>query len=365
LQRLSDACQPATFGRNREDVLDEGYRLARKMDAQDFSINIGFDFSELLGQAVASLLRAENSDKRFRAELYKLNVYGPGSFFMTHKDTPRADSMFGSLVLALPTEHQGGTLVLRDNNDEYKFESSQSQDSSFNSDVATVLWAAFYGQVDHEVLPVISGYRVTLTFNLYFSDSPFHPLMSNVVPEVSGFRTALQNCLKDPTFLPLGGLLGFGLKHAYPMSAKSDVQKYVSYLKGTDCTIVEVANALGLSSYLRVVYDLSEIGNEDSDVWYYDQCVRETGGDDPIREYGYAMSETESDDTKAISDETLEDTSAGASAPVINWITMMNRDNSVETSYINWGNESVLFHLYGKLNLIVEIPPLTERGLDI
>jgi hypothetical protein len=38
-KHLSDACQPATFGVNKEDVLDESYRKAGKMDVTDFATN--------------------------------------------------------------------------------------------------------------------------------------------------------------------------------------------------------------------------------------------------------------------------------------------------------------------------------------
>ncbi|KZS88284.1 hypothetical protein SISNIDRAFT_459978, partial [Sistotremastrum niveocremeum HHB9708] len=174
LKLLSEACQPATFGRNHKDVLDESYRLARKMDARDFSINLGFEFYEMLTQAVSRLFGVENSDKSFRAQLYKLNVYGPGSFFKAHKDTPRADNMFGSLVLVLPTEHEGGALLLRDGTKEFRFESDECHESPAGS--VSVPWAAFYSQVEHEVLPVVSGYRVTLTYVslICFSANGYH-----------------------------------------------------------------------------------------------------------------------------------------------------------------------------------------------
>ncbi|KAJ2982915.1 hypothetical protein NUW54_g10691 [Trametes sanguinea] len=36
VQALQDACEPAPFGRNDETVLDETYRKAGKMDADNF-----------------------------------------------------------------------------------------------------------------------------------------------------------------------------------------------------------------------------------------------------------------------------------------------------------------------------------------
>lgn len=43
---------------------------------------------------------------------------GPGSFFKAHVDTPRSDTMFGSLVIVLPTRHEGGSLVFRHHGNE-------------------------------------------------------------------------------------------------------------------------------------------------------------------------------------------------------------------------------------------------------
>ncbi|TFL04312.1 hypothetical protein BDV98DRAFT_312908 [Pterulicium gracile] len=37
---LVDACQPATFGRNDEDVLDESYRKAGKLEPSSFATNV-------------------------------------------------------------------------------------------------------------------------------------------------------------------------------------------------------------------------------------------------------------------------------------------------------------------------------------
>lgn len=88
LERLSSACQPATFGKNKDHVLDETYRRARKMDVEDFAINMGFNFPDFLNHAVRRLLGAPHDDKSFRAELYKLNVYGlsPLSCIVTGTD---------------------------------------------------------------------------------------------------------------------------------------------------------------------------------------------------------------------------------------------------------------------------------------
>ena len=76
LDLLTAACDPATFGRGNEDVYDESYRKAVKMDASNFSIQLDPAGSGLMRTIEDQLLQGETENKYIRAELYKLNVYG-------------------------------------------------------------------------------------------------------------------------------------------------------------------------------------------------------------------------------------------------------------------------------------------------
>jgi hypothetical protein len=79
LKSLVKACQPATFGVNRKDVLDESYRKAGKLDSSEFGINLHIENSGLLDHVASSLFQFDNEERYIKAELYKLNVYS--SFF--------------------------------------------------------------------------------------------------------------------------------------------------------------------------------------------------------------------------------------------------------------------------------------------
>src|ERR1700733_2489961 len=76
LKQLSEACQPATFGVNQEDVLDESYRKAGKMDVTDFSPKFNLADSSLMDIVRSELLEGHKSNKAIKTELYKLNLYG-------------------------------------------------------------------------------------------------------------------------------------------------------------------------------------------------------------------------------------------------------------------------------------------------
>ena len=93
---------------------------------------------------------------RLRAELHAMLIYGKGQFFLPHQDSEKDDAMVGTLVVSLPSAHAGGELIVEHSGESVTYRTSK-QDLSF---------VAFYADCRHEVKPVTSGYRVTLTFNL-------------------------------------------------------------------------------------------------------------------------------------------------------------------------------------------------------
>ncbi|KAF8341302.1 uncharacterized protein EI90DRAFT_3033424, partial [Cantharellus anzutake] len=109
---------------------------------------------------------------RIIAQLDKLNVYSEGDFFKGHVDTARSSDMFGTLLINLPVKHEGGQLVI-------KAPMAKSSDTDPKRDEYTTKWGsgtdlewvAFFSDCEHEVLPVTSGNRVTLTFTLSFDNA--------------------------------------------------------------------------------------------------------------------------------------------------------------------------------------------------
>jgi hypothetical protein len=76
LEHLSNACDPATFGVNQRDVLDESYRKAGKLDSSDFASKFFIGETDLMKVIRPALLEGHDELKPVTAELYKLNVYG-------------------------------------------------------------------------------------------------------------------------------------------------------------------------------------------------------------------------------------------------------------------------------------------------
>lgn len=76
LKALAEACDPATFGRVDQDVYDESYRKAGKLNTTHFSTNFHPALAGLLNEIRDVLLEGYDFDTDIKAELYKLNVYG-------------------------------------------------------------------------------------------------------------------------------------------------------------------------------------------------------------------------------------------------------------------------------------------------
>ncbi|KAJ7882410.1 hypothetical protein B0H14DRAFT_1474577, partial [Mycena olivaceomarginata] len=216
---LAAACDQATFGVNQKDVLDESYRKAGKMELSKFAARLDVVTSGLVDAISADILEGQdaNGDKILRAELYKLNVYGPDSFFKAHKDTPRGETMIGSLVIIFPTSHTGGALTLEHNGKTWTFDSAA--ELSVRAVGPGLAYVAFYSDVTHAVERVQTGHRVTLTYNLFLVDKDAARggvIRPGPSPE-SAAESALRKLLANPAFLPGGGFLAYGLSHQYPM----------------------------------------------------------------------------------------------------------------------------------------------------
>jgi len=76
LEQLSQACQPATFGLGQQNVHDEEYRKAGKLDVSDFATKFSLARSGLMDTIRSELLEGHEDRKEIKGELYKLNVYG-------------------------------------------------------------------------------------------------------------------------------------------------------------------------------------------------------------------------------------------------------------------------------------------------
>ena len=200
ITKLLDVCSVASFGYKDKDVIDKNYRDALKLDPTDFATTFQLYNTPIIREIESLIPNCAG----LQAELYKLNIYTPGGFFKPHVDTPR---MFGSLVVCLPTQFSGGELVVR-HKKEIRYDWSLPVSDPFNG----LQWAAFFSNIEHEVLPVTEGYQVTLTYNLYYGTNSSRSLIDI---KTNPFYKTLQAAQSHPIFMCDGGILGFKCHYSY------------------------------------------------------------------------------------------------------------------------------------------------------
>ncbi|PFH48831.1 hypothetical protein AMATHDRAFT_5416 [Amanita thiersii Skay4041] len=214
LEQLFQACDPATFGLNEEDVYDETYRKAGKMDKENFSLTLDLESTGLKDAIRERLLGGTLAKRPIRAELYKLNEWAIDSANTTSsQDGPR------------------------------------------------VGYVALYSDVEHEVNMVTSGHRVTVTYNLYFDEPTVNPAANPIshgnTLDVTKLRSKLEKLLIDPEFLKEGANIGFGLNFQYPIESSpqkcTNLQDLENCLKGVDGEIMQVLKDLSLKPKLWLI----------------------------------------------------------------------------------------------------------------
>ena len=120
-----------------------------------------------------------------------------------------------------------------------------------------VQWAFLYSDCEHEVLPVTSGTRVTIAYDVWWTRLPSVQVDSSKFGvDRSPIYRYLESLLADKArFMPDGGKIGFGLRHAYAVDDTADVPRR---LKGVDRTVQLAVLSLGLRYKVLAAYDLKE-----------------------------------------------------------------------------------------------------------
>ena len=275
--------------------------------------------------------------------------------------------MLGSLVIVYPTGYEGGELVFRHKDREWKFDANSLTVLKSSPSLAYV---AFYSDIEHEVLEVTSGRRVTITYNLYLVDPASRPEASAVDPDLknlSNLQTTLRGLLNSPEFLPSGGSLGFGLAHLYPVTFETKLQEMAVYLKGEDAHVYRACRELQLQPSLQMIYDDYQSG-------------------DYARKYGIMMDRIVKDPNYDYLDTsyegTLVDKLGGVAvnmnevAPIegsywvaegdiqgefINWVSPLNERNQLQDLHTSYGNEVETGYIYCRPCIIARIPTASDR----
>ena len=184
-KQIVAVAEAAPYGRGTETLHDADVRRTWQIDAARVRIS-GRRWAEDLSNVVDRVTADLSVTGRVEAELYKLLVYDTGSFFVTHRDTEKAPGMFATLVIVLPCDYSGGELLVRHKGHEARLDLRRDEPSE-------AAFAAFYADCRHEVLPIASGHRLALIYNLVRVDRGDLPRP----PDYASEQTQVVKLLRD------------------------------------------------------------------------------------------------------------------------------------------------------------------------
>ncbi|KAF4810912.1 hypothetical protein CGCSCA5_v010211 [Colletotrichum siamense] len=248
---IKAACREAPFGKGEDTVVDTSVRKTWELNHTQFQL-INPEWAGFLQKvyltAAGGLGLTDVSVKP-----HKLLLYEEGSFFKRHKDSEKEPGMVGTLVICLPSEHQGGDVHLAFGSDQRIF--STAPTSTF--DVTTLAW---FSDVTHEVKELTSGYRLALTYNIVQNGSS---------KQSAGFfgqqaQQVKQVLLQWQVNYPGNNMLVYPLDHKYSQSSLS-----FRNMKGRDKAVCQAIQDIGAHSgvFLLLAHQ-THTTEEDED--YYD-----------------------------------------------------------------------------------------------
>jgi hypothetical protein len=250
LRPLVDRCVVAGFGKGRKTRYDRAVRDALQLKAEGGAFSVlHFDpaASGILEQVRRELM--PQLSEPLNAELYTLNVYASGGHFAPHKDTPRGSHMLGTLVVCLPSQFSNGPFVLKHRGIFQTYDWGQAIKEQREPE--RIHWAAFFGDVDHQIERVWGGLRVTLTYLLRGGINSGVDTIRDRDRDVSDslLQRTLRTLLDDRSFLAGGGTLAFPCSHLYHHDARFQRKRQhlsrqtASTLKGRDYQVAAAAIA--------------------------------------------------------------------------------------------------------------------------
>ncbi|KAM5518245.1 2OG-Fe(II) oxygenase [Fusarium oxysporum f. sp. phaseoli] len=233
-QAIKSVCQQAPFDHRNRTVVDTSVRNTWELDASNFNLvnkNWFEDFSSRILRYTARGLGLFE----LRADPHKLLLYEPGSFFQPHKDSEKEQGMIGTLVVCLPSQHEGGD----------------------------------YSDVTHEVERLTSGYRLVLPYKL-FATGEDELWASIFFQQTKDLKSILA---KFRTDLPKVGKLLYPLEHLYTESSLC-----LRNLKGRDRSIGRYLNEICSEACFYFMFGQTthfQVGIDDCDE-YQDQTTLRT-----------------------------------------------------------------------------------------
>ncbi|KAI1120665.1 hypothetical protein F5Y10DRAFT_120384 [Nemania abortiva] len=212
----------APFGKGDKTVVDTDIRRTWELSTNAFRL-LNPAWTSFLDTLLKKICEDLGIIGPTDARPHKLLLYEKDSFFMPHKDSQKEKGMVATLVICLPSEHEGGEVHLSHAGQPRTYDTGKT--SLF--DTTALAW---FSDVTHEVKKVVSGHRLVLTYNIIhksgwdFSAGYFDQQLGTI-------DHALSQCaLHDSKF----GKKIYPLEHKYSRAGLS-----LRDLKGRDLAVCQ------------------------------------------------------------------------------------------------------------------------------
>ena len=126
-----------------------------------------------------------------------------------HRDTEKAEGMFGTLVIQLPSNYSGGKLIVYHQGKKSEF------DYSGPGCCSNYYFTSFYADCQHEVKKVTKGYRLCLIYNLMYQGLDECPTPADNQAQVSTIVSGMKQWQKDVDSNDCPETMTYLLEHKY------------------------------------------------------------------------------------------------------------------------------------------------------
>jgi hypothetical protein len=259
-KRLIAKATQAPYGRGEATIVDRDVRRVWQIEPSEFGLR-NAEWNTQVAAIVDAVQREFGIRQKVSPQLYKLLVYEKGSFFAPHRDSEKTSGMFATLIVCLPSRHEGGTLIVRHDGQTKKIDFG-GEGGEFQTH-----YAAFYADCQHEITPVTAGYRICLVYNLSIAGKKRQPSAPQHAPAVEKAAQLLEQLFGDASSNLSKIAIPFA--HLYTEAGLDPKQ-----LKGSDRARVDVlaraAESLDYQCYLALLTH-HQSGEVDYDTWGFDR----------------------------------------------------------------------------------------------
>ncbi|TCD63238.1 hypothetical protein EIP91_005823, partial [Steccherinum ochraceum] len=186
-------------------------------------------------------------------------------------------------------------------------------------------------------------------------------------PALPAFQEALGAVLNDPTFLPGGGYLGFGLERQYPLPgvSQTSLAPYRRLLKGSDAMLMAAADHACLEATINLYYAVDRYEDDKYDGVLCDFIPEEPGGAmDTEGDQSFHHTLLWDGGSPVLSAAGYEDVDEANEDEFswIAWVTPVTSHTQVKSGHLFYGNEASLEWEYGDLCLAMKVGPYGSRS---